>query len=121
MQANVQYRGCCHVPGNVVDATTLNETSTIIYSLDNRHTAFSTIVLASEADQLSRPLLGYLSFNPSGDWEGIGDLEKPIICIDQSAKAQEPFTNLGPGDESSFRELLYGIENLRKRGQEGSE
>lgn len=121
IEAKIQYRGCCPVPGNVVDVTTLNETSTIIYSLDNCHVAFSTTVLASEAEQFSRPMLGYLSFDASGDWEGIGNLEHPITCMEQSAKAQEPVMNPGSENERSLRELLYGIENLRKRGQEDNE
>ncbi|MCJ1270810.1 tRNA (guanine-N(7)-)-methyltransferase non-catalytic subunit trm82 [Lobaria immixta] len=121
IEAKIQYRGCCPVPGNVVDVTTLNETSTIIYSLDNCHVAFSTTVLASEAEQFSRPMLGYLSFDASGDWEGIGNLEHPITCMEQSAKAQELVMNPGSENERSLRELLYGIENLRKRGQEDNE
>lgn len=117
----MQYRGCCPVSGNVVDVTTLNEKSTIIFSLDNCHTAFSITALASEAEQFSRPMLGYLSFNSSGHWEGIGDLENPIACIEQSAKTQEPVKDSGQENERLLRELLYGIENLRKRGQEDDE
>ena len=105
----------------MVDVTTVNEISTIIFSLDNCHTAFSTTALASEAEQISRPMLGYLSFNSSGHWEGIGDLEKSIACIEQNAKTQEPVKNSGQENERLLRELLYGIENLRKRGQEDDE
>lgn len=118
VEAKLQYRGCCPVSGNVVDVTTLDERSTIIYSLDNCHTAFSTTALESEPEQLSRPMLGYLSFNPSGHWEGIGDMENPIACMEKSAKAQQPVLNPGSENERSLLELLYGIENLRKKGQE---
>lgn len=105
----------------MVDVTTLNEKATIIFSLDNCHTAFSTTALACEAEQISRPMLGYLSFNSSGHWERIGDLENPIACIEQSAKTQEPVKDSGRENERLFRDLLYGIENLRKRGQEDDE
>ena len=105
----------------MVDVTTLNGKSTVIFSLDNCHTAFSTTALASEAEKFSRPMLGYLSFNPSGHWEGTGDLEKPIACIEQSAKTQEPAKGSEQKNERQLRELLYGIENLRKRGQEDDE
>lgn len=118
IEAKLQYRGCWPVCGNVVDVTTLDEKSTILYSLDNCHTAFSTTALESEADQFLRPMLGYLSFSPSGHWEGVGDMGNPIACMEQSAKAQEPMVNSGVENERSLRELLYGIENLRKRGQE---
>ncbi|MCJ1469361.1 tRNA (guanine-N(7)-)-methyltransferase non-catalytic subunit trm82 [Pseudocyphellaria aurata] len=118
--AKIQYRDCCPVSGNVVDVTALDEKCTIIYSLDNCHTAFSTTTIASEKDQISRPMLGYLSFNSSGHWKGIGDMGDAITCMEQSAKAQEPVIISGPENERPLRELLYGIENLRKRGQEDS-
>lgn len=121
IDAKVQYRGYCPLSGNLVDVTTLDEKSTIIYSLDNCHTAYSTTALASKQEQIRRSVLGYLSFDPSGQWEGIGDLENAIACMEQSAKTQEPVINPGSGNERPLRELLYGIENLRKRGQEDYE
>lgn len=45
-------------------------------------------------------------------------MENAIACMEQSAKAQEPVLNPGLEKKRSLRELLYGIENLRKRGQE---
>lgn len=90
----------------------------LIYSLDNYHKPFSTTAATSASEQLSRPMIGYLSVDELGDWKDVCDVEDAMECMERSAKAEQPAVDPGSEKDRPLGELLYGIENLRKRGQE---
>lgn len=116
-EVEIRFRKHIPLPGNVIDVTPLVNKSMIIYSLDNYHTPFSTTVIESSEEQLSRPMIGCLCFDQSGHWEEVGSLKDSISCMQRIAKSQEP-RGYGLEKGKPLRDLLYGIENLRKRANE---
>ncbi len=113
----MQFRGCIRLAGNVIDVAALHDKSTIIYSLDNYHNPSSTTTIASAQEQVSRPMIGCMSFNDSGQWERAKFMENALARMEKSAKDQEPIDS-GVENGTPLRDLLYGIGNIRKRGQE---
>lgn len=106
------------LPGNVIDAAVQQDKSRIIFSLDNY---YSTTTFARSEERASRPMLGCMSFDKSEDFRRIRSDKNVVERINQSAKAQEPVEDVDSVTEraSTFRNLLYGVEALRKRaGQE---
>lgn len=109
------------LPGNVIDAAMQQDKSRIIFSLDNYYSPSSTTTIARSEERASRPMLGCISFDKSGDFRRIRFEENVVEHVDQGAKAQEPAEDVDSVMEraSNFRTLLYGVETLRKRaGQE---
>ena len=96
----------------------LRNKSIIIYSLDNYHIPFSTTIIESSEEQLSRPMIGCLSFEDTGRWEEVDFMQDSIACMQRIAESQESVGCSGLEKGKSLRDLLYGIENLRKRVNE---
>lgn len=90
----------------------------IIYSIDHYHMPFSTTVFPSLEKQSSQPLLGAIILDTFDHWIQKIILEKTLANLTQSAETgwSYPGNFVEPG--KSLSEFLYGIETLRKRGQE---
>lgn len=113
---NIKFRSTVSLPGNLLDVAVLYKQNAIIYSLDNYHISSSTVELASEEARLSRPFVGCMVFDDTGNLRQGDVLENAIANINRNAKAQQLCGEEGPGKGQPLSELLYSIENLRKRG-----
>lgn len=145
LKANLNFLAFEMLPGNIIDVTPLVNEPSIVYSMDNVHEAFSTRTVASDQKQESRPLLGAFKppapKHPESATELYSDAERAdeggeisrrtfpeqanppypylgnaLAVMNQHAKTQEPTTN--PAKDNSLTDLLYNLENLRKRNQE---
>ena len=114
----------CSVPveGNVIDFIILQNQGTILYSMDTVHRPFSTTAVTSERDQQTRPSVGTISFSSiHGSHEDTRRFAKLISSMENRAKDQPFVSQEAPGKGRSLREMLYGLESLRKRGEEGND
>ena len=87
-----------------------------MYSMDNIHENFSTNILDKGPP---RPSLGAVTFSVSAQsWGKEVNIEGITASMDQEALAQDDVLQEGGGKATALSELLYGFENLRKRGHE---
>lgn len=119
-KAGLEYRNYYAVEGNVIDSTVLHDRRSIIYSMDSVHKSFSTTTIDTDPEQKQRPSIGAIHFNvESQTWEK--DKYLPVgllLAMDERMKNQNLFERNDIGKGRSFRDLIYSIESLRKRGQE---
>lgn len=115
------FEGSISLEGNVLDVVFLKEQHSIIYSMDTIHRPMSTTVVACDQDQTVRPVMGVLRFN--SDISSYEKVVKPTGSF--VAAIQDIINNHTSGSQEakvegrSTRDLLYGLESLRKRGTEG--
>ena len=116
--ATMGFIGTVPLEGNVVDFTILHEKGTVVYSMDTIHEPFSTTAVASDLEQQTRPSIGATSFGSmfSPPEKNVRPHGKLIASMEQRVKDQSFVMQETPGKGSSMRELLYGLEGLRKRG-----
>lgn len=114
------FIGTVPLEGNVIDFAILQEQGTVVYSMDTIHEPFSTTAVASDLKQQTRPSIGATSsgsmFAPPE--KNVGSHGKLIASMEQCVKDQPFVMQEAPGKGRSMRELLYGLESLRKRGGE---
>ncbi len=115
------FRERITLPGNVLDVAVVNHGCMIIYALDNMHIPFSTTVMAGMDDKKSIPLIGSLILDSSGHWKKHDILQDAVAGIESEAGSKAFCMKQKDDGGRSLRSLFYGIENLRKRGQEESE
>lgn len=106
--------------GNVLDVAVVDNGCMIIYSIDNFHIPFTTTVMAGMDDQTAKPLIGSLTLDSSGCWKKRDILQDVVAGIESKARKSAVCMKQGNGG-GSLSSLLYGIETLRKRGQEEPE
>lgn len=107
--------------GNVLDVAVLDNRCSIIYSLDNFHIPFSITQIADADEQTARSPLGSLTLDSSGRWKQC-DIMQNVIAGLKNNEAKKDADDINQGnDRGSLSALLYGIENLRKRGQDEPE
>ena len=122
VEGSVEYRTMHHTPGNVICMIGLPAVGALLYSIDNTHLPYSTTVMLDAPPTQSPSFVGfiwsYLPVGPSQDRaDQIGCLRSALnVCaLEQTLPGDQ---NVGKG--RSLRELLYGLESLRKRGNEES-
>ena len=82
--------------------------------MDNIHEKWSTKVVDKGP---SRSLIEAVTFSGTAQsWSKKSNLEGIITVMKQEALAHDEVLDRG-GKNTALSELLYGIENLRKRGQ----
>ncbi len=116
----MKYLNACCVEGNVIDFVVLPETGSIVYSMDNTYETSSTMTLVSDAQQAHRPSMGAVRYTTEGkifeqDPNFYGHL---ISAMEKSIEDHPVAEQKDVAKGKSLRELLYGLESLRKRGPE---
>lgn len=106
--------------GNVLDVVVLDNRCSVIYSIDNFHVPFSTTMIADTDNQAARSPIGSLSLDSSGRWKQCDIMQNVMAGLEKKAKKGAEDLNQG-NDRGSLSAFLYGIENLRKRGQDEPE
>ncbi len=115
------FRERITLPGNLLDVAVVNHRCMIIYSLDNIHIPFSTTVMACMDDKKSIPLIGSLILDSSGHWKKHDILQDAVAGIESEVGSKAFCIKQKDNGGRTLSSLFYGIENLRKRGQEESE
>ena len=83
--------------------------------MDNIHEKWSTKVIDQGPLRAS---FGAVTFSASAQsWSQSADCEDVTSVMNEEALARDEVLQEGGGKESALSELLYSIENLRKRGQ----
>ncbi|KAF6240269.1 hypothetical protein HO173_001880 [Letharia columbiana] len=120
MNAQMQFSASIHTESNVIDVTILPNQSSVIYSMDTCHQAFSTDASADTGKQGPRSLVGSLIYDlDSKTWEENQALQANLVAATREcADSQLHVPQAGAAKGKSLRELLYGLESLRKRGSE---
>ena len=107
----LQFHQCLKLEGNAIDIATLHGQNSILYTMDNIHYPMSTLKIQEDS---SRPSLGsYFYDSTSNTWIDEGRLNPMISSINQWAKSMDCSV-----DPQGLSDSLYGMEKLRKRGQE---
>ena len=116
----MQFNTSIHTKSNIIDVTVLRNQSSVVYSMDTSHQAFSTDALADTETQSSRSLMGSLSYDTdSKAWRENQTLQANLVAaMKECADSQLHIPQPGAAREKSLTELLYGLESLRKRGSE---
>ncbi|KAL8723226.1 MAG: hypothetical protein Q9225_000416 [Loekoesia sp. 1 TL-2023] len=106
--------------GNVIGVTVSKDQNCIAYAMDTDHKSFSRTQVADKCSQKQRPSIGFLNFSTAkGMWKKNMELQNAFASVmrdlpedDEQVMDGKESGNRGPGS------LLYGLENLRKRGQD---
>ena len=106
------------VAGNVLDFVLIQDQ--IVYSMDIIHEPFSTTMTASDEVQKERPSVGVLKIATCQSLcEDSGGQDLPLIAaMEQRLQVQPDFYQTSATKGKSLRDLLYGLESLRKHGGE---
>ena len=117
-QGTSRYRGHQQTDGNVLDLAALPESDTLIFSMDTVHIPFSTSIMRNDGQPL-RPSVQSLHFSPEMDsWEAEeGKMAKLWTTMEECAYSRPFIARANAAKGKSLRELLYGLESLRKRSR----
>lgn len=109
------FRQCLPAVGNILDLAIIESRSTILYSMDNIHEKWSTKVIDKGPLRTS---FGAVTFSASAQsWSPSAKCEGVTTVMSEEALARDEVLQAGGGKEPALSELLYSIENLRKRGK----
>lgn len=120
MNAQLQFNKSFRTDSNIIDVTVLRNQNSIVYSMDTSHQAFSIDALTDIEKQSSRSLMGSLTYyTDSKTWKENQALQAGLVAATREcADSQLHVPQAGAAKEKSLKELLYGLESLRKRGSE---
>ncbi|KAL8737883.1 MAG: hypothetical protein Q9181_001255 [Wetmoreana brouardii] len=114
----IEHEAYLALPSNVIDINLSRHQDCIAYAMDTDHTAFSQSQLVDESRRSERLSIGIKRFSTeTGLWDEDSGLRTAIFGairdrhIDNEDVEGQKVTKGGSGS------LLYGLENLRKRGQ----
>ena len=114
--SRLEYRECLHFQGNVLDLTYDSRTGALLVSLDNVHLPWFTDKLREEKTSTLLAQCRYSTENRR--WTVGGDESGLLITVGQWASSAESSDVSQPSREQALSDILYGIENLRKKGDE---
>ena len=119
-KGEMSFLSSMHTESNVIGLTVLHNQTSIIYSMDTLHQAFTTDSLVDSEKSSSRSLVGSLTYDTDTEtWEENQALQKPLgVAMRQCADKDLSLPQAETGKGKSLTELLYGSESLRKRGSE---
>ena len=108
--------------GNVINVAVIQDQGAVVYSMDTVHEAFSTTTtVATDQVQHERFPIGVMKITENARSEMcMQQHQHPQLvtameqCIQRQSFIHENLTAKG----KSMRDLLYGLESLRKRGGE---
>lgn len=112
----IVFREAYSTDRNVLDVVVLQDQKSIVYSMDNIHPPFSTT--DDKRDATSTCLVKAIHFLQGPQrWEddlALGVDLLPALEMYAKSRPMVPQKNVAKG--KSLKELLYGLETLRKRG-----
>ncbi|KAL9121133.1 MAG: hypothetical protein Q9187_002315 [Circinaria calcarea] len=112
----LEFRQCLLVEGNVLDVAILQGQRSFLVTMDNVHVPLTTTVVENAGN---RPALAAFSYDAdSRRWVEGHDFESILLAINDWAALRGSQSAQTGSEDSLLSDLLYGIENLRKRGRE---
>lgn len=112
----LEYRQYLLLEGNVLDVAILHGQSSFLVSMDSVHIPFSMTMVEKGG---SRPaLVAYSYIADYGRWVRGHGIEHVLAAINDWDALQDCRSAKMDSNSPILSNLLYGIENLRKRGQE---
>ena len=119
LDEKVQLEGSEVYPakGNVLDVAVLEDHNVVVYSMDCVYEPFSTTLLTTDTNRFAKPCIDALQYDhlTLRLIQSAQSNSNFISVMESCAKCQivvEP-KNVAKG--KSLRDLLYGLESLRKR------
>ena len=125
------YLGVHAAPGNIIDAAVLPDTATVLYSMDTIHSPFSTTMAPGNTEageqgrsrshnnnENLRPSISALHYDSkSASWREYSESLPALLLqnVESCARSRPFVTQTTTAKGKSLRELLYGLESLRKR------
>ena len=107
----LQLHQCLKLEGNAIDIAIFHKQNSIVYAMDNIHYPMS---ISKVHEGSTRPCLGTYTYDStSNTWAKGGQLDVAAVSINQWASSIDCSI-----DPQKVSETLYGMENLRKRGEE---
>ncbi len=107
--------------GNVIDVVVIQDQGAVVYSMDTVHKAFSTTTVASDQAQKKRFAIGVMKITQNAMSEMFmqqGQDPQLVTAMEQCIQRQSFIHENPTAKGKSMRDLLYGLESLRKRGGE---
>lgn len=122
-KGQMQFHASIHTESNVIDLTPLGNLSSVVYSMDTSHQAFSRDALVDSEKSNSRSSVGSLSYcQDSKTWKVKGSLQEKLVeAMRECAQSNLHVPPIRAAQEKPLTELLYGLESLRKRGAGNNE
>ncbi|KAI4117813.1 MAG: hypothetical protein LQ345_002035 [Seirophora villosa] len=118
----MQQEAAIATEGNVISITVSKNRDHIAYAIDTEHKQFSQSQLVDMDRPTPSASIGILSYSAmTGHWEHNVDLEQAIRLATPNLSSRASHVDQAFGGKMSSRDsasLLYGLENLRKRGQD---
>lgn len=113
--AKISFKASVPLESNVIDVVFIPQSESVLYSMDAVHQPFSTTAMASAEEQESRPSVGAVQATKLG-WERKSEGTMGLVAVlERQLKNQANYMQNGKMKGGSVRELLYNLENLRKR------
>ena len=111
----IEFRETYPTEGNVIDMVVLQDRNSVLYSMDNVHKPFSN---TEDSDSASRSLVEAIHFLRTPQrWEEDLNLDDALLpALEACAKTRPLMPQKNAAKGKSLKELLYGLESLRKRG-----
>ncbi len=107
--------------GNVIDVAVIQDQGVVVYSMDTVHEAFSTTMVASDQARKERFTIGFMKITQNERSEMcMQQHQHPqlVTAMEQCIQRQSFIHENSTAKGKSMRDLLYGLESLRKRGGE---
>ena len=107
--------------GNVIDVAVIQDQGVVVYSMDTVHEAFSTTTVANDQAQKERFAIGVMKITQNAMSEMcMQQRQHPqlVTAMEQCIQRQSFIHENSTAKGKSMRDLLYGLESLRKRGGE---
>ena len=117
--AELTFQASISLEYNVIDMVFVPQIDSVVYSMDTVHQPFSTTVGSSNDEQGLRRSVGALQATDVG-WEiNTGTTKFLVESMKNAVTSQPTSSEETTVERRSLKELLYNLENLRKRGSEG--
>lgn len=117
--AELTFQTSISLEYNVIDMVFVPQIDSVVYSMDTVHQPFSTTVGSSNEEQGLRRSVGALQATDVG-WEiNTGTTKFLVESMENAVTSQPTSSEETTVERRSLKELLYNLENLRKRGSEG--
>ena len=107
--------------GNVIDVAVIQDQRAVVYSVDTVHEPFSTTMVTNDQAQKERSTIGLMKITQNANVEMcMQQHQHPqlITAMEQCIQRQSFIYENSMAKGKSMRDLLYGLESLRKRGGE---
>ena len=112
----LDFRNCLHFPGNVLDLTHNPEQGVLFVTLDNAHRPWSTDQVREQRGNEFLTMCIYST--EEGEWTVATGKIGTGMAFNEWASKAELLESERPSQQQPLSDALYGIENLRKRGNE---